>query len=109
MICFCIVFIIYTIDFAIRRDNGTKLVFNEVIGHSESCKLWHITNDGFCDDEANIEICHFDQGDCCDQYNDQSLCTECLCKEGPSLNGTQKYDCGYPLSPRWWDLKYVDG
>ena len=29
----------------------------------ESPSLW--VNDGFCDDETNIESCQFDGGDCC--------------------------------------------
>ena len=35
--------------------------------------------DGFCDDEANNELCNYDEGDCCDPHFDRSLCIECFC------------------------------
>ena len=38
-----------------------------------------LKGDGFCDDEVNNEFCNYDGGDCCDQYLDRSMCTDCFC------------------------------
>ena len=38
-----------------------------------------IKGDGFCDDEANIELCDYDELDCCSLELDRSLCSECFC------------------------------
>jgi hypothetical protein len=35
--------------------------------------------DGFCEDNLNIELCHFDGGDCCLAVIDSNFCTDCLC------------------------------
>ena len=43
------------------------------------CPFWHLANDGYCDDEANIEECNYDFGDCCDYENDFSACQDCIC------------------------------
>ena len=37
-------------------------------------------NDGFCDDESNIEACFYDGGDCCGTEANFDYCTECECK-----------------------------
>ena len=54
-----------------------------------------VLGDGFCDDEANTEVCLYDLGDCCD-YTDyltsRSLCTQCFCQADiPTL--TSQVDC----------------
>ena len=38
-----------------------------------------LKGDGFCDDEVNNEFCNYDGGDCCDQYLDRTMCTDCFC------------------------------
>ena len=38
-----------------------------------------LKGDGFCDDELNNILCNYDGGDCCDQYLDRSMCTDCFC------------------------------
>ena len=43
------------------------------------CDVLGYLGDGFCDDEANNEVCQFDKGDCCDTQNDRSLCADCYC------------------------------
>ena len=43
------------------------------------CQEWIKKGDGFCDDEANVELCDYDEGDCCDLEHDRTLCTECFC------------------------------
>ena len=46
---------------------------------NNSCPYWHITGDGYCDDEANIEECGYDFKDCCQMENDRTLCQDCFC------------------------------
>ena len=38
-----------------------------------------LKGDGFCDDELNNILCNYDGEDCCDQYLDRSMCTDCFC------------------------------
>ena len=38
-----------------------------------------LKGDGFCDDELNNILCNYDGGDCCNQYLDRSMCTDCFC------------------------------
>ena len=47
--------------------------------------------DGYCDDQANNEACHFDKGDCCGLETEKKnkYCDECLCKEGKNGPITQ--------------------
>ena len=71
------VMVYYTIDRAMAMEN-------EVLIPSENkteagCPFWHLANDGYCDDEANIEECNYDFGDCCDYENDFSPCQDCIC------------------------------
>ena len=71
------VMVYYTIDRAMAMEN-------EVLIPSENkteagCPFWHLANDGYCDDEANIEECNYDFGDCCDYENDFSACQDCIC------------------------------
>ena len=55
------------------------------------CPFWDITNDGYCDDEANIEECNYDFGDCCNYLHDFTLCQDCFCIT--NLNATK--NCSY--------------
>ena len=43
------------------------------------CEFEDIAGDGFCDDEANIYSCNFDDGDCCGNIADGSKCLQCKC------------------------------
>ena len=68
-----------------KRDENTSCS-NEMVT---------VLGDGFCDDEANTEVCLYDLGDCCD-YTDyltsRSLCTQCFCQADiPTL--TSQVDC----------------
>ena len=56
-------------------------ISSEVYNYSAygMCQEWIKKGDGFCDDEANVELCDFDEGDCCDLEFDRTLCTECFC------------------------------
>ena len=46
---------------------------------SQYCEFEDIAGDGFCDDEANIYSCNFDDGDCCGDFTDDSTCLQCQC------------------------------
>ena len=62
----------------------------EVLDSNNFCPFWEITNDGYCDDEANIEECNYDFGDCCDfMQNDFSLCQDCFCYSEEINDGCQ--------------------
>ena len=43
------------------------------------CDYPLISGDGFCDDEANIFWCNFDDGDCCGNSVDIGNCLQCTC------------------------------
>ena len=45
-------------------------------------QIINFIGDGFCDDEANVEKCFYDQGDCCGFENPDtfSTCSSCQCK-----------------------------
>ena len=50
-----------------------------IMNMNDSCSLWQVTGDEYCDDEANIVECRYDLQDCCHIESDRSLCTDCLC------------------------------
>ena len=56
------------------------------------CPHWMIKGDGFCDDEANIELCDYDELDCCSLELDRSLCFECFCY-GTNMDDIPNDDC----------------
>ena len=45
------------------NDPTTKSSYN--YSAYGACQHWMIKGDGFCDDEANIELCDYDELDCC--------------------------------------------
>ena len=50
------------------------------------CNVTHaIIGDGFCDDEANHDICNFDEGDCCGNCKLTDFCSICECLGGPDV------------------------
>ena len=53
---------------------------------NNSCPVWSLVGDGYCDDEANIGECAHDLDDCCLYENDRSLCQNCSC----ILSNTEK-------------------
>ena len=59
------------------NDPTTKSSYN--YSAYGACQHWMIKGDGFCDDEANIELCDYDELDCCSLESDRSLCIECFC------------------------------
>ena len=67
-----------------REDEGSGTV---------GCPYWQVAGDQFCDDEANIAECNFDDGDCCDYMNDFSLCQECVCRSEYFANRTRVQSC----------------
>ena len=46
---------------------------------NQTCPVWSLVGDGYCDDEANIPECGHDFDDCCQVENDRSICQECYC------------------------------
>ena len=46
---------------------------------NNTCPVWSLVGDGYCDDEANIAECGHDLNDCCQVENDRSLCQNCSC------------------------------
>ena len=95
VLCFlagALVMIIYS---AQRSNKKTESKGENVEYKNETqtfgCQFLHLTNDGYCDDEANVEECNFDFGDCCDWRNDFSNCQDCFCHTEP-INYTNK--CG---------------
>ena len=88
LLCAVIVTMVYYINYSMRNKatfNTDKSEFGLNFQANETCQFWYLTGDGFCDDEVNTELCYYDMGDCCDYPSDQSLCTECLCKEPPPI------------------------
>ena len=76
--------------------------------NSSACPYWSFTNDQVCDDEANVEECHFDHGDCCDVQNDLSSCSDCFCySAGHTINNTLIQDC--PTTANQMHLHLGDG
>ena len=70
--------------------------------------------DDYCDDEANIEACQFDKGDCCLLDSESKrYCNECLCKEKKeSKPEDSKYtgeDCGKRLGERDASFSFTNG
>ena len=57
----------------------TEETKNETTSTSNSCSVWEIVGDGYCDDEANKPECGYDYHDCCQQESDRSFCTNCTC------------------------------
>ena len=77
----CITMLAYQItrtpnDSKVNLPNTTRRNSSETL-HDFDC--YAFKGDGFCDDEANTELCNYDQGDCCDPHLDRSLCTDCFC------------------------------
>ena len=60
--------------------------FHLIIGCSDIDTL----EDGYCDDENNIEECFFDGGDCCGTNVDTFLCTVCECLD-PDFDRFEDY------------------
>ena len=46
---------------------------------TNTCQWLEFVGDNHCDDEANIENCLYDSGDCCDYKSDKSTCQDCFC------------------------------
>ena len=78
IICPIIVMIIWQMN---QKDSkGTlEVVKNETLPETNTCPFWHLTGDGYCDDEANIPECGYDFADCCELENDRSFCSNCTC------------------------------
>ena len=74
--CATFVMVYYTIERAMALENEVILSENKT---EADCPFWHLANDGYCDDEVNIEECNYDFGDCCDYENDFSPCQDCIC------------------------------
>ena len=46
---------------------------------NNTCPVWSLTGDNYCDDQANVPECGYDFKDCCVLENDRSLCEDCYC------------------------------
>ena len=87
---------IVMIVFSIERRPQTSKEFKSKDELKESvsgCPFWHLTNDKVCDDEANIEECQFDQGDCCEYQSDFSTCQDCFCHTKASTVNESIQNC----------------
>ena len=79
-----LVMIVYMIERSLEKEEMEETNNSVSENKTESvCPFWNIINDGYCDDEANIEECGYDFGDCCHWENDFSLCQDCFCKSLP--------------------------
>ena len=104
--CATLVMIVYMIERSLEKDSEEKGEINTSENKTElGCPFWHIFNDGYCDDEANIEECFYDFGDCCHWENDFSLCQDCFCKT-PPINYTNINYCEKlsEIGISHWDL-----
>ena len=94
ILCATLVMIIYMIERSKEKETEETEEIATPDNKAElGCPFLHITNDGYCDDEANIEECNYDFDDCCHWENDFSLCQDCFCKTPPinySINYFQK-------------------
>ena len=98
VLCATTVMIIYYVN------RNTQIVENKtetsLIETEHKCQYSEDQGDGFCDDEANTESCHFDFGDCCNQDSDKSLCTNCICK-APENDYKSIGNCSEEQHDRW--------
>ena len=101
VLCFLAGALVMIIYWAQRSNEKTESNGENVEYKNETqivrCQFWELTNDGYCDDEANVEECNFDFGDCCEWENDFSLCQDCFCITS-QINYT---DCA-------WHDKYIN-
>ena len=42
---------------------------------------WISVGDDICNDNLNVEVCNYDNGDCCLSEISDDQCTECICHE----------------------------
>ena len=42
---------------------------------------WKSVGDDICNDNLNVEVCNYDNGDCCLSEISDDQCTECICHE----------------------------
>ena len=78
---------------------------------NNSCPYWHITGDGYCDDEANIEECGYDFKDCCQMESDRTLCQDCFCYISETKEILDEYmnmDYEYTLDLANWGNGHCD-
>ena len=68
-----------TKDFNEKNDRVASNVVNSSYCPNE---IISFIGDGYCDDNANIEVCFYDKGDCCrfENPNTFSMCSSCQCK-----------------------------
>ena len=59
-----------------------------------SCKIeTSLTiGDGICDDENNNNYCFFDFGDCCRRIVNDSVCSDCECKQFANNTYQEKFE-----------------
>ena len=96
MLCGVLVMVLYY-QFRKDEDDVEKGVVTKYVPNSTKvkCNLLGYLGDGFCDDDANNEICDFDKGDCCNAKTDRSICSECFCfaTPNPSPDCEEWYSC----------------
>ena len=46
---------------------------------NNTCPVWSLVGDNYCDDQAIKPECGYDFNDCCQMENDRSLCQHCFC------------------------------
>ena len=82
-LAFILVFIIWKIQSNKSSESGFVIPPHDAetleVKHNNTCPVWSLAGDGYCDDEANVNECGYDFDDCCKVENDRSLCQECFC------------------------------
>ena len=78
---FAVMIIWYTVWLEKNKSlEGTKSTTNTTnVKSNNTCPVWDLTGDGYCDDDANIPECGYDFSDCCELENDRSACQNCTC------------------------------
>ena len=80
-IAFVLVFIFWTNQSNKRLESEFAIPPPSTLDTEDNntCPVWSLVGDGYCDDEANIAECWHDLDDCCQVENDRSLCQNCSC------------------------------
>ena len=90
-IAFVLVFIFWTNQSNKRLESEFAIPPPSTLDTEDNntCPVWSLVGDGYCDGEANVPECGYDFNDCCEIENDRSLCQNCTCYI--SENKIEKY------------------
>ena len=98
-IAFVLVFIFWTNQSNKRLESEFAIPPPSTLDTEDNntCPVWSLVGDGYCDGEANVPECGYDFNDCCEIENDRSLCQNCTCYisenkiEDYKINNCQDY------------------